>query len=506
VVHLAPSSRALVVTAVVALLGADPAWGAPELVWRTEPLPAAAGGASSVAVGSGGRWASGGERGFQIREAGGAWRRFATRGAVRDLAFGPDGALWVASDAGLLRLSGERLVRLCFAPGEAPRRVARVAVGEGVAAAATDAGLYWSRDGRVWHRLDGSFGASPVNGIAFAAGDAGPDLWIAAERGVFAAALPREAGPARARRVGEAGGLRPALDVRSLAGRVVALGPDRLLVRARDGAAWETYRPTLPPGASARRIASAAGRLWIATDRGLSEARAPEGPWERASAPAGSANAQGVAGDATSVLVAAESGLISGALAPELASPPSAGSREKPRDCLPDVAELQRAVLVRQDLDGDHLARMRHGVERRGWLPEAQLRASYGSDTDDTSQSDQTFVSGDTRHLFDHDLKQSRGHEFTFTLTWDLGDIAYHPEQVDVSVEGRQLVQLRDDVLDEVNQLYFDRLRALDAARRAPPGSSEAAAHRLRAAELAAGLDAWTGGWFGRRLRACRGD
>jgi hypothetical protein len=506
VAHLSPRSRALAATAVVVLLGAGSARGAPGLVWHTEPLPAAAGGANAVAVGAGGRWASGGERGFQIREAGGAWRRFATRGAVRDLAFGPDGALWVASDAGLLRLSGERLVRVRFAPGEAPRRVARVAVGEGAVSAATEAGLFWSRDGQTWHRVDGSFGASPVNGIAFAPGDAGGDLWIAAERGVFALALPREGGPVRARRMGEAGGLRPALDVRSLAGRVVALGPDRLLVRTRDGAAWKTYRPTLPPGASARRIASAAGRLWIATDRGLSEAPAPEGPWDRASAPAGSATAQGVAGDATSVLVAAESGLISGALAPEPTSAATAGSREPGRDCLPDVAELQRAVLVRQDLDGDHLARMRRGVERRGWLPEATLRASYGSDTDDSSQSDQTFVSGDTRHLFDHDRKQSRGHEFTFTLTWDLGDIAYHPEQVDVSVEGRQLVQLRDDVLDEVNQLYFDRLRALEAARRAPSGSPEAVAQRLRAAELAAGLDAWTGGWFGRRLRACRGD
>ncbi|MDG2335210.1 MAG: hypothetical protein P8Q97_13370 [Myxococcota bacterium] len=33
-------------------------------------------------------------------------------------------------------------------------------------------------------------------------------------------------------------------------------------------------------------------------------------------------------------------------------------------------------------------------------------------------------------------------------------------------------------------------------------GSPEAAALRLRAEELAAGLDAWTGGWFSRALVA----
>ncbi|MCG8591087.1 MAG: hypothetical protein MJE66_17480, partial [Proteobacteria bacterium] len=59
----------------------------------------------------------------------------------------------------------------------------------------------------------------------------------------------------------------------------------------------------------------------------------------------------------------------------------------------------------------------------------------------------------------------------------------------------------RDDVLDEVNQLYFERQRALAERAARPPGDPEAARLELRARELAAGLDAWTGGWFGRALR-----
>jgi hypothetical protein len=60
---------------------------------------------------------------------------------------------------------------------------------------------------------------------------------------------------------------------------------------------------------------------------------------------------------------------------------------------------------------------------------------------------------------------------------------------------------LRDNVLDELAQLYFDRRRALLALDSQPDkGSPEAVALRLRAEELAAGLDAWTGGWFSRAL------
>ena len=68
-----------------------------------------------------------------------------------------------------------------------------------------------------------------------------------------------------------------------------------------------------------------------------------------------------------------------------------------------------------------------------------------------------------------------------------------------MSREAREVVKLRDDVLDEVTQLYFDRRRVLaelGALPDAPPG--EKLRLRLRAAELAAGIDAWTGGGFSR--------
>jgi len=54
-------------------------------------------------------------------------------------------------------------------------------------------------------------------------------------------------------------------------------------------------------------------------------------------------------------------------------------------------------------------------------------------------------------------------------------------------------------VLDEVNQLYFERQRVL-ASLDAPTGDVPVALLRLRAAELASGLDAWTGGWFSEQL------
>jgi hypothetical protein len=65
----------------------------------------------------------------------------------------------------------------------------------------------------------------------------------------------------------------------------------------------------------------------------------------------------------------------------------------------------------------------------------------------------------------------------------------------------RELIELRDEVLDEINQLYFERRRVLLERSQLPdPASAEAERLALRARELAAGLDAWTGGWWSRQL------
>ena len=86
----------------------------------------------------------------------------------------------------------------------------------------------------------------------------------------------------------------------------------------------------------------------------------------------------------------------------------------------------------------------------------------------------------------------------SLTLSWDLADIAYEPESIDVLHETREVIELRDDVLDEVTQLYFERRGVLhQLADRADPWDRESIRLRLRADELAAGIDAWTGGWFG---------
>lgn len=501
-----------------------------------EPVPAE-GGLLALAVGPGGRAAAGDARGLLLRAgAGGApagapdpaggWRRIPLRGAVHDLAFAPDGALWVASDEGLFRLAGDRLAAHPPAPGDAARVALRVVVDAGAIAVATRDGVHWSRDGRSWARVEGSFGdadttggeageddpdpveAAPVAGLALAPPvepTGAATLWIAAQRGVFRAALAGRDGPARVRAVPVATPteLRPALDVTLSGDGVLALGRAALLSADAAGARWRAHRPELPPGAVPIRLLATPHGLWIATDRGVVEADRPDGSWLRAGEPAGSKPAMALARDGDALLVAGALGLLVGRPAAERsaarATPAGPAPPARRAGCDPPIAEVQRAALAHLDLTGARTARMWRGVRRRGALPVVGLDGALADDRHHYRTWDEAFSSGETRRLFDRDRDRERERAVSLRLTWDLGSLLYHPEEIDVSTEMRRTIELRDDVLDELNQLYFDRRRARDAAAIAGPGSPESAREALRAEELAAGLDAWTGGWFGPR-------
>ncbi|RIK91063.1 MAG: hypothetical protein DCC71_25290, partial [Proteobacteria bacterium] len=224
--------------------------------WRLEPLMMDEAGATAVAVSGDGRVAVGDGRGVWLGDAEGGFARVELRGGVRDLAFAADASLYVASDAGLLRVAGGRKELRAPAPGEAARDVRRVATSGAIVAAASAAGVFWSTDGQRFARVEVAAGEAPASGLALEAGPhADTVLWIATERGLFSVALAARdgAGVLRAERVAAPIDLRPAYDVWSGDGRVVALGRTHVLVRAAGGA-FSAREAPLPPGAAPLRV------------------------------------------------------------------------------------------------------------------------------------------------------------------------------------------------------------------------------------------------------------
>ncbi len=495
--------------AVAASAGALDAPPRVEVRWRPVAVEVADDVVTALALDRAGRLAVGDARGVAVGFPGSPMRRVTLRGEVRDLAFFGDDterepALLAATPLGLYRvLSDGRVESIAPGPGRDANAVARIAVAGRVVAAATAAGAFVSTDGKRWQRLSEELPSGSATAIALAEREGFVECCVAIRGELWRSEIRVEAGRASSATpvrvsIPFASGQRPPIDIAPDVGdAAVAIVFDaELVVRWKSDARWEQLRPALPPGASALRLVAALDRYWLATDRGLLVAPNLRGPWHRAHASAGSDAIYALETGEGVLYVGSDNGLAVAERAPvfsvsaEVAQPIVDPSE-------PDVHSVHRAALRYLSLDPARIAALRRGVSRRGWFPTLSFRATSDRDRRRRSDYDEAFVSGELRRLNDRDQDRSRELQLQLTVSWDLGDIAYHPESIDVSREAREIIELRDDVLDEITQLYFERRRVL-AALASQPDSPAAGELRLRAAQLAAGIDAWTGGWYGR--------
>ncbi len=506
---------------------------APE-IWK--PLPVGVGGEEITALAletpsktdrATARLAVGTRRGVLLGRVGEPFTRVLHRGPVRGLVFAPgpsnaDRILLASTEGGLHRIHNLEKTTFSPGPGARARLAGRMAADSGLIAVATAAGAFVSVDSRSWQPLSDSLPAGDATTVAIRrryslsqrsgseADRADFECWTVIRGRLWRTPLElREGrlfpGPSRQEPLPFAAADRGPLDVvfGLPDGEIVVVLP-RMLARSREsGRGWDVIRIGVPPGASIVRLAYALDRYWLATDRGLLHAARLDGPWRRAASPVGTTAIRDLVGDRRLLLVATATGVWTGSAAsrndaerstpaPTVPAPtgPAPIGGDDPR-----IEDLHRVATAFLDLENRRFRGLAQKVNRRGWLPLATLRGGYDGDRDRSRDTDEAFVSGDLRRLNDSDRRRSRNWDLSLALTWDLADLAYHPELIDVSKETRALIELRDDVLDEITQLYFERRRVL-AEIGASRDPATRARLRLRADELAAGIDAWTGGWF----------
>lgn len=518
------------------------------IAWRSvSALPGMRDGAALALDPASQRIALGDARGVWLLEDARGARRVLGRGPVRDLRFRAGGELLAATDRGLYAVAPDGRVRF-LKLGSGKRGHARRLAGTGEAiAVGTEEGVYFSRDGLSFARLDAGLAGGPIDALALRPRDDGFELFSASAGALQQARLRilpdgtlqvRASSPV----IGDGPGARSAVDVAvdAAGAEVVVLSPEHVALLR--GGRWRSVPLQLPAGGRALRIGSGAGRLWIATDAGVVTAARWEGPWRRAAPPAGGMPTASLAGDERRVLALGTRGLLEGRPAPAArpslerpAARPSlerSGASARPSDeetgplaapggepgasalpaaaslsaddylwrlrSEPTIRQVQTAALSWLALGPERMRSLQRGVDRRGWLPDLEIRGGTGRGRSVRFLEDQAQSSGVVYDLRDRQFDRGSDYDAALVLRWELGDLAYNAEAIDVARETREVIELRDEVLDEVTQLYFERRRVLLALRTAPAGAVESARLRLRADELAAGLDAWTGGFFSR--------
>ncbi len=279
-------------------------------------------------------------------------------------------------------------------------------------------------------------------------------------------------------------------------GRFTMVLGSEMLSSVDDGRTWEP----VAAGVSMQgpvSVAVTGARLFLAGTRGVFEYR--DGTWREHGAGLGEGTVHEIAADngqsgsgGRFLYAASDSGLYRADLNPDVDT--GAADIASENEDEPEIGEVVREAIRYADVHPDKINTWRRLAARKAWLPE--LRVGIDRDTSDLWH----WEGGSTTREGDDVLVRGKDSvNWDVSLAWDLGELVWSTDQTSIDVRSRLMVELRDDILDQVTRLYFERLRVKHELETLPLEQADKRFDKeLKIRELTASLDALTGGFFSR--------
>jgi hypothetical protein len=147
----------------------------------------------------------------------------------------------------------------------------------------------------------------------------------------------------------------------------------------------------------------------------------------------------------------------------------------------PDILDVQRMAIEYAEVSPEKIKGWRRSARLRALLPEVKFEVGR--------YVEEYWYEGEYRA----DKPKDR---WSISLTWDLGDLLFSSAQTSIDERSKLMVELRNEILDDVNTLYFERKRLL-----AELLEEDSIEKRLKIEELTARLDGLTGGGFSKAIK-----
>jgi len=170
----------------------------------------------------------------------------------------------------------------------------------------------------------------------------------------------------------------------------------------------------------------------------------------------------------------------------------------------PKINEVQQAAIKYAEVEPEKIIRWRKQAAKRALLP--HLTVSTDRDNNRTASSSIWGIYGSNGlpgkyFVGPDDETKYNNNNWSISVTWELGDLIYSDDQTNIDVRSKLMVQLRDDILDEVTKLYFERIRVkMEIDNLGIEDRKKRFEKELKLQELTASLDGLTGGYFSGHL------
>jgi len=161
----------------------------------------------------------------------------------------------------------------------------------------------------------------------------------------------------------------------------------------------------------------------------------------------------------------------------------------------PGINEIQQAAIKYAEVEAGKIKEWRRRAQNKAWLPKVSVGV-------DTNASDLWhWETGSTTKNDDDILRRGKDAvEWNVNLSWDLGEVVWNSDQTSIDVRSKLMVELREEILDQVTKIYFERLRLkMELDNLSIEDRRKRFEKELRIKEFTANLDAMTGNFFSKR-------
>jgi len=156
----------------------------------------------------------------------------------------------------------------------------------------------------------------------------------------------------------------------------------------------------------------------------------------------------------------------------------------------PTFSQLQSAAIQHTDTSPKKIKSWYAKAKYKALLPSVNVGVDH-----DWSDTYEIYTSASNNYSLRGPKDRSYG--WDVTCSWDLSDFIWKDDYTQIDTRSRLMVELRNDVLDELRRIYFERQRLkLKLTLDPPEEKTKLYEECLRLQELTANLDALTGDYF----------
>lgn len=162
------------------------------------------------------------------------------------------------------------------------------------------------------------------------------------------------------------------------------------------------------------------------------------------------------------------------------------------------ILDVQKIAVEYAEVSPEKIKRWRDGAKWKAVMPKVSV--GFSESIDDNTE---IYTNASTSYAVVG--PRERDYDWDIDLTWDLADLVWNDAQTNIDVRSRLMVQLREDVLEEVTRLYFERKRLLaeitDMIESKGNKEGKILEKKIKLEEITAHIDAYTGGEFSASLK-----